>query len=202
MGLVSSANICLGAHAGNFCLTTSTFARCRELQVRAGLHPGFPDREGMGRLPWPTERIEEAETSLRDQIEQAPPGDCLKPHGALYLQSSTDEAWARLLARLLRQRPMALMGLAGTLHEWAASEAGVPLIREGFVDRRIDEKGYLLPRSAEGAFVSPNDQLEHVLGQIESVDSLCVHGDVEGCVERLAALRASLEERGISIGWA
>src|SRR5476651_1132837 len=46
----SSANVCCGVHAGSDELSRETVALCKTQRVRIGAHPGYPDRESMGRI--------------------------------------------------------------------------------------------------------------------------------------------------------
>lgn len=51
LGLVSSANIACGAHAGDPMVMAETLRLAAERGVSAGAHVGFPDRAGFGRRP-------------------------------------------------------------------------------------------------------------------------------------------------------
>src|SRR5690606_35997793 len=48
--LVSSASIACGGHAGTPESIRHMLTRCRELGVRAGAHPSYPDTKNFGRL--------------------------------------------------------------------------------------------------------------------------------------------------------
>src|SRR6266568_818670 len=49
LGVVTSANIACGGHAGDPATMVETLALARERGIVAGAHPGFADREGFGR---------------------------------------------------------------------------------------------------------------------------------------------------------
>src|SRR3954464_2507858 len=49
MPLITSANIACGFHAGDPATATATLTAAFRHGVRAGAHPGFPDREHFGR---------------------------------------------------------------------------------------------------------------------------------------------------------
>jgi UPF0271 protein len=177
----TSANVCCGEHAGSWLLTQATVELCRTRGVRIGAHPGYPDREHMGRRPMD---IGEHSTYLRSIFDQVARfaklvrPDYIKPHGAFYNQTAqvlppswvpTDDRWAHLieedpigqaigaipgagsLGMLLRVHRLPLMGLAGTAHEEIAKRAEVLLLREGFADRAYRDDGTLVPRSEPGA---------------------------------------------------
>src|SRR5580765_7055978 len=50
LGLVDSANVACGAHAGSVSISIATALRCRELGVEVGAHPGYDDRAEFGRV--------------------------------------------------------------------------------------------------------------------------------------------------------
>jgi 5-oxoprolinase (ATP-hydrolysing) subunit A len=177
----TSANICCGEHAGSWELTQATIELCKAKQVRIGAHPGFPDRDSMGRREMEIHEHSAYLKSIFDQVARfakAVRPDYLKPHGAFYNQTAqvlpatwvpTDDRWRALLEEdpigqaignipgagslgmILRIHRLPLMGLAGTAHEELAKRAEVFLFREGFADRAYRENGTLVPRSEPGA---------------------------------------------------
>ena len=50
LGLVDSASIACGVHAGSVSISIATAWRCIELGVEVGAHPGYDDRAGFGRV--------------------------------------------------------------------------------------------------------------------------------------------------------
>lgn len=177
----TSANVCCGAHAGSWELTQNTIEVCRSRKVRIGAHPGYPDREHMGRRPMEIEEHSEYLRSIFDQLAsfaKVVRPAYIKPHGAFYNQTAqilpstwvpTDDRWKALitedligqaigripgagsLGMLLRIHRLPLMGLGGTAHEEIAKRAEVFLFHEGFADRAYQEDGTLVPRSQPGA---------------------------------------------------
>jgi UPF0271 protein len=218
----TSANVCCGAHAGSPDLTIETVALCQRKGVRIGMHPGYPDRESMGRQPGP---FREAMLSLRSQITSFPAGvaSYVKPHGALYNLSAY--AHERLVAtskaagssyrpplepeaaKLVEQlftyaaTPRRLMGLPQSGHELLANRADVELIREGFADRAYLPSGKLVPRSEEGAMLQdPMEIRAQVLLLAPEIDSLCLHGDTPGCLEFAEMVTRTLVDAGYEVG--
>ena len=53
MPLVTSANVCCGAHAGDPVVLRATLELAAKHGVAVGAHPGYPDRENFGRLDLP-----------------------------------------------------------------------------------------------------------------------------------------------------
>src|SRR5258707_3081065 len=102
MPLVTSANIACGGHAGDEATMRATVALAQKHGVRAGAHPGFPDREHFGRR----ELDRSEEQILQDCIYQIGalvglaravdiPLSHVKAHGALYNLAMRDDRYAR-----------------------------------------------------------------------------------------------------------
>src|SRR5262245_53080143 len=101
MPLITSANVACGFHAGDAPTALAALRLAAKHGVRAGAHPGFPDRDHFGRR-----ELERAPDDIR--------ADCLyqigaltalarnvglelshiKPHGALYNMAMRDERLA------------------------------------------------------------------------------------------------------------
>jgi len=207
LALATSANVCCGVHAGSLQTTHATINECTRLGLRFGLHPGYNDRDSMGRAK---RELADSTTQMGtlitlktqcDLVVHAHPNAAyLKPHGAFYNQSAEDDVAADLLADILEHVRLPLMGLAYSLHQKAARRAEVPFISEGFIDRRVDDHGFLLPRELPNAMIADiNHSVENALCLAPKVDSLCIHGDREGCVEMLAAVKSALTAAGFEV---
>lgn len=207
LGLISSANIACGLHAGNAAVMKSAVKIAKENGVRIGAHPGFPDRENFGRtvmnLP-----SEELAAYLRYQLG-ALQAICtaegaaiayVKPHGALYNMAAKDVDLARVIAKTVREFDpnLKLMGLAGSLMLQIAEEEGLSTISEVFADRHYLPDGSLVPRGRADAMVESDDEaIAQVLqmvtrGTVTTVDgsevpvkaeSICLHGDNQHAVQ-------------------
>jgi UPF0271 protein len=104
------------------------------------------------------------------------------------------------LMMLLRIYKLPLMGLEATAHKVLSERAGQPLIREGFADRAYLPTGALMPRSQEGAVLKdPLVVKEQVLRLAPFVDSVCLHGDTENCVEFAEQVYGSLVDQGYEV---
>jgi UPF0271 protein len=190
LAFASSANVCCGVHAGSEELTIEAAARCRERGVRIGAHPGYPDRDSMGRHPLAIANERDYLKSLFDQVEwfvSAIGATYLKPHGGFYndtgiilphdwessrrkqpLATKYENGGLYLaqfpgmqsLMMLLRIHRLPLMGLESTSHLVLAERAGQPIIREGFADRAYTEQGTLVPRSQPGALLTEAMQVK------------------------------------------
>ena len=87
LSFASSANVCCGAHAGSEELARETVALCQTQRVRIGVHPGYPDRDSIGRASMQAGQERIYLKSVFDQLMRfvsfAKPA-YLKPHGAFY----------------------------------------------------------------------------------------------------------------------
>ena len=208
MPLITSANVCCAAHAGDASTTLATLRLAARHGVPVGAHPGFADREHFGRreLELPAEQIREqcaSQIALAESLaEQA--GVALryvKPHGALYNMACRDEAVARPVVAAVEAFGLALMALPGSRLQALCGER-CPYIVEGFADRRYLPDGSLVPRGRPDAFV---EDAEQAVRQAEwlirerGVQTLCVHGDNPRALEFVRALRQALHQRGHTI---
>jgi 5-oxoprolinase (ATP-hydrolysing) subunit A len=180
-------NVACAAHAGSWEIASATIARGLDLGRVIGAHPGYPDRAGFGRAPLAGLDLGEVRISLIGQIGHVltlTEVAYLKPHGSFYNESQDGGDAQELLIELLTEYPLPLLGLPGTGHEAAALRCGVPFLSEGFADRRY-EAGKLVPRSRPDAMLTTRAELQDQVRRLASeVDSICIPGDAEGCVER------------------
>lgn len=203
--LASSANVCCGAHAGSPQLTTATFNRCRELGVRIGLHPGYPDRFAMGRDP--VMKVDLQGESLVEvmwrQVERFVfVASYIKPHGAFYHESAKLPVVAQALEAMLDRSRLPLMGLPQGGHAAIAAKVGVPFIREGFADRRYGKDGFLVSRNEPDAVLTDHATIaKQSLALSSEVDSICVHGDNPDALLVAATVRRALLRAGHEVGW-
>ena len=221
--LVSSVNIACGAHAGD----DESMARAIELalthNVAIGAHPGYADREHMGRRPLDMQPLE-LRASIRDQItrlkdialKKATAVSHVKPHGALYNQAAVDPWLAAAVAEAVRsaQPRLRLVGLAGSWLTAAGRSAKLKVTDEGFADRRYNKDGTLAARERADALIGePEAAAAQALSiargmPVESVDghpvtihasTICLHSDTPGALENARAVRAALERAGFTI---
>lgn len=206
---VSSASICCGAHAGDDQSMRRAIAIARTREVTVGAHPGYVDREHFGR------KEQDVHAGiLRDQIltqvermgllaiEEGVIPRFIKPHGALYNQAQVDHNVATAVVSAAQVLRLPLVGQAGTLLETLAQEAGVRLVREGFLDRRYGPEGRLVPREQPGALIDSPAEILGQLGRLleeQQVETLCLHGDRQGAVELADLVLEAIAERGMMI---
>jgi UPF0271 protein len=222
MEQVTSANIACGMHAGSPELMRQTVRLAAQLGVAIGAHPGFPDRDGLGRKEqtWPAAAVEDLVSYQIGalwavaRLEGATLSH-VKPHGALYNMAGRDAALAFAVVRAVTavDRGLILVGLAGSRLIEAGKEIGLRVASEAFVDRAYHEDGRLVSRSQPGAMLIDERAVvrrAHELiedGRIWSIegvalsvrpDTICLHADTPGAPALARAVKASLIAAGIS----
>ncbi len=206
--VVTSANVCCGAYAGDDDLISATCAAAVEHHVAIGAQVGYPDREGFGRVPMDLEH-----DALRDEVAgqishlaalaKRVDGSVtyVKPHGALYNTIVSDEVQAAAVVEAVRDAGVPLVGLPGAASLRLAKDSGVPVVLEGFADRGYTDDGTLIPRSEPGALLDePRDAALQAVRQLhDGVDSICVHSDSPGALDIARAVRVALEYAGAEV---
>ena len=201
LGLIDSANIGCGVHAGSISLSIATARRCQKLGVEAGAHPGYDDRAGFGRVDLALS-AEEIEALIAFQVAGLAAVTriaYIKPHGALYHRCQADPAVADGLVRVAKAHHVGVMGQPDFGIIAAAERGGVPGYREGFADRLMLPDGSLAPRGESGALLTPTLAAQQAVALASSgrYDTICVHGDTKGAGQVASAVRAALREAGI-----
>ena len=219
LGVVSSASIACGGHAGDAATMTRAVTAAHENGVRIGAHPAYPDREGFGRTPGFAIAHEDLRDTLLQQVRalqsvakaNGARVAYIKPHGALYNDAVMDPALAGLIAGVAAELDLPLMGAPDSCLQQAAT---TPFLAEGFIDRRYSASGHLVSRTEPGAVLATDAER---LAQLESLardrkvttadgttlplacDTLCLHGDSLGAMATARAARARLEALGFAV---
>jgi UPF0271 protein len=209
LDVVTSANVCCGAYAGDADLMRRTCEVAVARGVAIGAQVGYPDREGFGRvfvdLP-PAELTRQVVQQVRtlDEIARSVGGEVtyVKPHGALYNAIVHHEQQAAAVVEALRvlDRPLPLLGLPAAKVLELADAAGLPTVREGFADRAYTPQGRLVPRTEAGAVLHETSEVAaQAVRLLGRVDSICVHSDSPGALDLARAVRAGLEAAGATL---
>jgi UPF0271 protein len=223
LGLVTSANVACGFHAGDATTLRRTCAGAARLGVVVGAQVAYRDLAGFGRRFVDVEPGELAD----DVVYQigALDGLCrvggtrvryVKPHGALYNATVHHTAQARAVVDAVRayDADLPVLGLPGSELLAAAEAAGLRAVPEFFADRGYTPGGTLVPRREPGALLHDADEVaarvvrlvEH--GTVAAVDgsevavraeSVCVHGDTPDAVGLAAAVRRALDGAGATV---
>ena len=223
MGLVSSANIACGWHAGDAQTMRQCVRWALQNGVAIGAHPSFPDRENFGRsaMQLPPEEIISGvlyQIGALAAIAKAEGGALahVKPHGALYNQAVKEPQLAAAIVDAVRHFDPSLkfFGLAGSGMIDAARRAGLEPVEEVFADRGYMPDGSLVPRSQPGALIEDEEaslaqtlslvrdhQVRAIDGSIVPVNaqSVCLHGDGAHALEFARRIRERLTAEGIAI---
>jgi UPF0271 protein len=203
LGIVTSANVACGYHAGNVAVMAAVCERAAALGVSVGAQVSYDDRANFGRVAVDVDRdllmeqvADQVLTLSRVAAEAGTVVRYLKPHGALYHRVLDDEVQAAAVLEGSGRLPVLTM--PGVLADLAA-ETGRVVWSEGFPDRAYGEDGRLVPRGRPGAVLEETTAIAaHAVALAGSVDSVCVHGDTPGAVDHARAVRRALE----GAGWA
>jgi len=223
LGLVSSANIACGWHAGDAKTMRQCVRWALEHGVAIGAHPSFPDRENFGRstMHLPPEEITANvlyQIGALAAIVKAEGGTLahVKPHGQLYNQAVKEPELAEAIVDAVRRFDPSLkfFGLAGSGMIDAARRAGLTPVEEVFADRGYMPDGSLVPRSQPGALIEDEEaslaqtlalvrdhQVRAVDGSTVSVNAqtVCLHGDGAHALAFARRIRDRLTAEGIAI---
>src|SRR6478736_5453046 len=158
LGLVTSANVACGYHAGSPAIMRSVCALAAGLGVSVGAQVSYADRENFGRVSLDVQ-ADVLREQVADQVgllsaiadSEGVSVRYLKPHGALYHRVRDDVAQAA--AVLAGSGGLPVLGMSGALLTLAV-EAGREVILEGFPDRAYDGDR-LRPRDRLGPVALP-----------------------------------------------
>jgi 5-oxoprolinase (ATP-hydrolysing) subunit A len=210
VGLATIANVACGGHAGDTRSMHRVLRLARDSGTSIAAHPSYEDREGFGRRS----RFQSARDAALAVGRQCGELEAvaselglrvrfLKLHGALYHDAARDHELGRIVvdaARTVLPDLEAVIGPAGSELERVALERGLRFEREALADRGYDERGRLLARGTPNALL---DRIDDVIAQATRFaragehDTLCLHGDTPGALERACAVRSHLEREGL-----
>ncbi len=223
LGLVSSASIACGFHAGDPSSMSASISAAQDAGVAVGAHPSLDDRNDFGRTELPV-KPEEVFALVAYQVGafQAIAGSLgvrpnhVKPHGALYNMAARDPALADAVAHaiLAVDRSLILFAPGGSPLAQAGEGIGLRVAREVFADRNYQPNGSLVPRTrADALLLDVEEAAARVLRILQegvvravdgcdiaiSADTICVHGDTPDALAFAQQLRAQLTAAGITV---
>jgi UPF0271 protein len=216
MPFLSSCNLACGFHGGDASTMHRTLLLALEHGVAIGAHPSFPDRKHFGRkmmsLP-----LEDLINLIRYQVfalqgmarSQGTTLHHVKPHGALYhYVSYRHSEAAEAIVQVCREAEIDILyGPPNSFLESAAQGAGLTFWAEGFADRAYEPDLKLANRTlpnatlddpelaAEQARMITKDQRVRCTDGVTrslKVQTLCLHGDHPGAVERARAIKSAI----------
>jgi len=223
LGIVTSANVACGFHAGDPEIMAHTFAVAKERGVAVGAHAGFPDLWGFGRRPIPFS-AGEIERLVAYQIGAAQALASyaghrithVNAHGTLANLAETEPDVADAVARAIFavDRNLAALTIARSEQVRAAERAGLRAFSQIYADRAYTEQGTLVPRSEPGAVIhDAAEAAKRVVAMVEAgalitlsgarlatpIDSVCVHGDSPHAIDTARTVRQALERAGATV---
>jgi 5-oxoprolinase (ATP-hydrolysing) subunit A len=210
LGIVTSANVACGFHAGDPLTIRRTIATAVQRGVAIGAQVSYPDLVGFGRRAMDVEPADLEACVLYQlaavagiAIAEGSAVRYVKPHGALYHRVLTDDAQAGAVLAAVRafDSSLAVLTMAGVFADRAAA-SGTRVVMEGFADRAYTADGRLVPRTQAGAVLDdPEEVAQQALRLADSgrIESICLHGDTPHAVDLAVAVRDRLERAGVSI---
>src|SRR6476661_4015711 len=192
LGVVTSANVACGFHAGDPATMRRVCARAADAGIAVGAQVSYRDLAGFGRR-----FIDVEPGELADDV--------------LYQLAALDGMARAVVDAVAAFGGLPVLGLPGSALLRAAESAGLRAVREGFADRGYTAAGSLVSRREPGALVhDPAAVAERAVrmavdGEVVAVDgttvrldveSVCVHGDTDGAVGLARAVRTALETAG------
>ena len=223
LGIVTSANVACGFHAGDPSTLRTTCRTAADNGVRIGAQVAYHDLAGFGRR-----FIDVTFAELTDDVlyqigaleafakVAGSAVAYVKPHGALYNAAVHHDEHARAIVEAVRSYDAMLpvLGLPGSKLLERAESAGLRTVREAFADRAYTREATLVSRRDPGAVLDDPDLVaERVLAMVRGdpiravdgshvrieADSVCVHGDSPGAVAMASEVRARLAAAGVEI---
>ena len=223
LGIVNSANVACGYHAGDEPTMNKTVEISKKNGVSIGAHPSFNDPENFGRKRLNLQP-EEITKLIIDQIniltEIAEKNSMklthVKPHGALNNMACENFELASVIAKSIIQANKDLIFLVptGSEMEKAGKKLKMKVAAEIFADRNYEDDGNLVSRSKPNALITdPEVAKNHVIKMVKNqalncfsgkqipcdIDSVCVHGDGKSAVGTAKEIRDGLVKTGVTL---
>jgi len=223
MGLVSSANIACGFHAGDPLIMADMVSQAKANGVEIGAHPGLPDLMGFGRRVIQMDGAEMEKHVLYQlgalQAIAKAAGYQLSHvsfHAALGNMVQADEAISDRVMRAIAavDRDLIIYSMPNTNVEKAARRIGLKTLGLFLADRAYDEHGELVSRKRPGSvFTDEAAVAERVTqfldsGSVTTIEgkritvkaqSILVHSDTPGAVALARTIRGVIEAGGGSV---
>ena len=223
LGIVTSANVACGFHAGDPAGLLRVCRSAAERGVRIGAQVSYRDLAGFGRRFIGVA----AQDLVADVVYQIGALQAIahasgstvsyvKPHGALYNTVVTNREQAAAVAEAVHRvdATLPVLGMTGSAFFDEAARLGLRTVAEAFADRAYRPDGQLVSRREPGAVLhDPAVIADRVATMVASgkvtavdgaqiavtVESVCVHGDSPGAVQIATAVRDRLVAAGADI---
>ena len=220
LGIVSSANVACGFHAGDPQIMDRTVRTALARGVDVGAHVGFPDLAGFGRRPMQMDTGELVAAVIYQLGALAGIARTaghrmthMSFHGALGNLAAADAELAAPLVRAVADfdPSLTISSSASRAIEDAAQRCGLRLRTTFLADRACDEAGLLIPRKMPDSVIHDPERVLARVRQLLAegtvttyagnkipmrVHSILVHGDTPGAVTLARGVREVVEAHG------
>jgi UPF0271 protein len=223
LGIVNSANVACGFHAGDNESMNQVVQISKKNGVSIGAHPSFNDPENFGRQRMNLSS-EEVRKLIIDQYEilqkiadsYGEKVTHIKPHGALNNMACEDIELATTLAKAINEISKDLIYLVptGSKMEVAANKLNMKIACEIFADRNYEDDGNLVSRKKPHALITdPEEAKKHVLNMVKNqslnchsgkqipceIDSVCIHGDNISSLVTAKSIKENIVDNGLKL---
>ena len=223
LGIVSSANIACGYHAGDAETMNQVIAISKQNGVSIGAHPSFKDPENFGRKRMNLSSLElrkliidQYEILQKIALSHNENVTHIKPHGALSNMACENIELATIIAKSINELSKDLIYLVptGSKMEEAAKKFNIKIACEIFADRNYEDDGNLVSRKKPHALITdPEQAKKHVLSMVKNqalnchsgkqipceIDSICIHGDNESSLATAKSIKVNLIDNGLKL---
>ena len=223
LGIVNSANVACGYHAGDEETMDQVIKISKDNNVSIGAHPSFNDPENFGRKRMNLSSsevkkiiIDQYEILQRIAFNHNENVTHIKPHGALNNMACEDLELATTIAKTVNDidKDMIYLVPTGSKMEIAAKKLGMKIACEIFADRNYEDDGNLVSRSKTNALITdPEQAKKHVLSMVKNqainchsgkqipceIDSICIHGDNSSSLATAKSIKNNLLENGLDL---
>ena len=221
LGIVNSASVACGYHAGDEETMDQVVKISKENNVSIGAHPSFNDPENFGRKRMNLSSseirkliIDQYEILQRIAFNHNENVTHIKPHGALNNMACEDLELALTVAKAVNEIGKDIIYLVptGSKMELAAKKLNMRIACEIFADRNYEDNGNLISRSNLNALITDPEQAKrHVLSMVKNqainclsgkqipceIDSVCIHGDNVSSLETAKSIKDNLVKNGL-----
>ena len=223
LGIVNSANVACGYHAGDEETMDQVIKISKDNNVSVGAHPSFNDPDNFGRKRMNLSSseikkliIDQYEILQRIAFNHNENVTHIKPHGALNNMACEDLELATTIAKAVNEidKDMIYLVPTGSKMEIAAKKLGMKIACEIFADRNYEDDGNLVSRSKPNALIpDPEKAKKHVLSMVKNqalnchsgkqipceIDSICIHGDNSSSLATAKSIKNNLLENGLEL---
>ena len=221
LGIVNSANVACGYHAGDEETMDMVVKISKSNGVSIGAHPSFNDPENFGRKKINLSSSEVTKLII-DQYEILQKiaqkhneiVTHIKPHGALNNMACENFELANTVAKAINgiDKNIIFLVPTGSQMEIAAQKLNMKIACEIFADRNYEDDGNLVSRAKDHALITdPEIAKKHILSMVKNqalncfsgkqipceIDSVCIHGDNQSSLATAKSIKKNLLSNGL-----